>query len=69
MWGRMASCGRVVLGLVGICTLVGRPSATRPQVANLPHNGILRHSINTRATCPHGGESAGRDKTLVTKIP
>ncbi len=37
MWGRMVSCGRVVLGLVGICILVGRPSATRPQVANLPH--------------------------------
>jgi NAD(P) transhydrogenase subunit alpha len=28
----------VALGLVGICILVGRPSATRPQVANLPHN-------------------------------
>jgi len=27
----------VALGLVGICMLVGRPSATRPQVANLPH--------------------------------
>jgi hypothetical protein len=37
LWGRMVSCGRVVLGLVGICILVGRPSATRPQVANLPH--------------------------------
>ncbi len=40
MWGRLATCGRVALGLVGICTLVGRPSATRPQADSLPH--ILR---------------------------
>ncbi len=33
----MVSCGRVALGLVGICIVVGRPSAARPQVANLPH--------------------------------
>ena len=37
MWGRLATCGRVALGLVGICTLVGRPSGTRPQDTILPH--------------------------------
>jgi len=51
LWGRMAFCGpapsgRPALGLVGICILVGRPSAGRPlgagpQVTNLPH---IRHS-------------------------
>jgi hypothetical protein len=37
MWGRLATCGRVVLGLVGICTLVGRRVDNPPQVNNLPH--------------------------------
>jgi hypothetical protein len=47
LWGRMVSCGRVVLGLVGICMLVGRPSATRPEVANLPHKecGITHSGV------------------------
>jgi hypothetical protein len=33
----MASCGRLSIGLVGNCILVGRPSTTRPQDAILPH--------------------------------
>jgi hypothetical protein len=37
MWGRMASCGRVVLGLPTSVEMPTRPSATRPQVTNLPH--------------------------------
>ena len=37
MWGRMASCGRVALGLGGFSKLVGRRVNNPPQVANLPH--------------------------------
>jgi hypothetical protein len=41
LWGRMASCGRVVLGLPISMQMPTRPSTTRPQVTNLPH---IRHS-------------------------
>ena len=42
MWGRLATCGRVALGLGGICT---GPSATRPQDTILPHNDFaVRHA-------------------------
>jgi hypothetical protein len=41
MWGRMVSCGRVALGLPTSMQMPTRPSATRPQVANLPHIGAL----------------------------
>ncbi len=37
MWGRMVSCGRVALGLAASEQMPPRPSATRPQVENLPH--------------------------------
>jgi hypothetical protein len=37
MWGRMVSCGRLVIGLVGFNALVGRRVTNPPQVANLPH--------------------------------
>jgi hypothetical protein len=57
LWGRMVSCGRVVLGLVGIFMLVGRPSATRPQVANLPHTKP-RARLN-RYRCPVVGKPSG----------
>jgi len=41
MWGRLSTCGGLVTRLGGICTLVCRPSTTRPQVDNLPHISIL----------------------------
>ena len=41
MWGRLVTCGRVVLGLVGCVRLPPRPSTTRPQDAILPHKHHL----------------------------
>ncbi len=41
MWGRMAFCGRVLLGLPASVPMPTRPIDNRPQVANLPH---IRHS-------------------------
>jgi hypothetical protein len=37
MWGRLATCGGLSTRLGGNCTLVGRPSTTRPQDTILPH--------------------------------
>jgi hypothetical protein len=37
MWGRMASCGRVALGLGGTTTEPPRRVKNPPQVENLPH--------------------------------
>ncbi len=41
MWGRLVTCGRVALGLVGSVRLPPRPSATRPQDTILPHKRVL----------------------------
>jgi len=57
LWGRMVSCGRVVLGLVGICILVGRPIDNRPQVANLPH--IRPPARLNQYRCPIVGKVCG----------
>ena len=38
MWGRLATCGRVVLGLPTGMQMPTRPSTTRPQDTILPHN-------------------------------
>ncbi len=37
MWGRLATCGRVALGLPTSMQMPTRPSTTRPRVENLPH--------------------------------
>jgi hypothetical protein len=42
MWGRLATCGRVVLGLVAICILIGRPIEGCPPGAG-PQDTILPH--------------------------
>ena len=71
-WGRMVSCGRVVLGLVGICILVGRPIDNRPQVANLPH--IKPRARLNQYRCPVVGEclhvaSSAPHNRIVTRSP
>jgi hypothetical protein len=48
MWGRLATCGGLVTRLGGICTLVGRPSTTRPQDAILPHINYFQRRWITR---------------------
>jgi hypothetical protein len=47
----------VVLGLVGICILVGRPIDNRPQVANLPH--IRPPARLNQYRCPIVGKVCG----------
>jgi hypothetical protein len=54
MWGRMVSCGRVVLGLPTIVQMPTRPSTTRPQVANLPH--IKPRARTNQYRCPVVGK-------------
>ena len=59
---RMVSCGPApsghpVLGLVGICILVGRPIDNRPQVANLPH--IKPRAKLDQHRCPVMGKASG----------
>jgi len=46
-----------VLGLVGICILVGRPIDNRPQVANLPH--IKPRARLNQYRCPVVGKVSG----------
>ncbi len=50
MWGRLLTCGRVVLGLGGLVQMVGRRVANPPQVANLPH--ISLGVLLALAVCP-----------------
>jgi hypothetical protein len=49
-----------VLGLVGICILVGRPIDNRPQVANLPH--IRQRARLNQYGCPVVGKSIWSDR-------
>jgi hypothetical protein len=37
MWGRLATCGRVALGLGGPVTMTAKRVNSPPQVDNLPH--------------------------------
>ena len=46
MWGKMASCGRMVSDRCGFCRLLERPITNRPQDAILPHIGSL--ALRTR---------------------
>jgi len=54
MWGRLSTCGRLSIGLGGICILVGRRVDNPPQVGNLPH--IKPRARLNQYRCPVVGE-------------
>jgi hypothetical protein len=49
LWGRISSCGRFSIGLPTSAQEPPRRVKNPPQVENLPHNGILRASMNAEA--------------------
>ncbi len=63
LWGRMASCGRLAIGLT-IFLHITRRIANPPQVTNLPH--MIRINLwRSRAVPPHAERFLMVAQTLV----
>ncbi len=41
MWGRLLTCGGLVIRLL-LCKKIVRPISNRPQVTNLPYKDIVK---------------------------
>jgi hypothetical protein len=66
MWGRLATCGRVALGLPTSVQMPTRPSTTRPQDTILPHITALSRREDG-GEIQGGGQNAGDGVRLVVE--
>jgi len=65
MWGRMASCGRLAIGLPGFASIAlrategdenrQRPDTIRPQDAILPHSAAKPQAVSSQQSALGGG--------------